>query len=359
MNALFPTGFPAPTATYLVLYVVTLALHVLFMNYLLAGSFYLATSSLSGAGPAKKGTLRYLLADWLPFSAGLAITTGIAPLLFLQILYRHRFYSANLLLFHRWMLIVPALIAGFYLLYLLKTDWLRARKRLWAVGTAAAFLCFAFVAWSWTENHLLSRDQFAWVDTYRSGHLVYRSSETVPRLLMWFFGALATMAVLVAWQLRFVAARMTVAAAEWKRCAHLAVAGLVLGGGAAVAYTIVMPADALEAAFGSAALPYVVATGVGALLQLAGWVRVRRGSRSLLLVSVGLGTSVVASGVVREVLRISVIDIEALYAQHEAPMGAGGSIAFALFLLINTAIIVFALRLAKLAANSNTTGASP
>ena len=41
-------------------------------------------------------------------------------LLFVQVLDKHHFYTANLLLFNRWMLFLLVLIAGFYLLCLLK-----------------------------------------------------------------------------------------------------------------------------------------------------------------------------------------------------------------------------------------------
>ena len=59
--------------------------------------------------------------DWLPAVLGLAITTGIAPLLFVQILYKRQFYTANLLLFNRFMLLLPALIVAYYMLYLVKS----------------------------------------------------------------------------------------------------------------------------------------------------------------------------------------------------------------------------------------------
>ena len=44
MELPFPFGFPIPTAFYLTLFVVTLVLHVLFMNYVLAGTAWLAWS---------------------------------------------------------------------------------------------------------------------------------------------------------------------------------------------------------------------------------------------------------------------------------------------------------------------------
>ena len=62
-----------------------------------------------------------VVCDWLPAILGLAITAGIAPLLFVQILYKHQFYTANLLLFNRFMLLLPALIVAYYMLYLVRS----------------------------------------------------------------------------------------------------------------------------------------------------------------------------------------------------------------------------------------------
>ena len=128
---LFPFALPGPTATYLVLYLVTLAAHFAFMGYVLAGSGYVAVSALSqragGASGADESIadesiVAPILRDWLPFALGTAITAGVAPLLFLQVLYKEHFYTANLLLFYRWLAVVPVLIAGFYLLYLQKSQ---------------------------------------------------------------------------------------------------------------------------------------------------------------------------------------------------------------------------------------------
>ena len=49
----------------------------------------------------KSDPLAAPLRDWLPFVLSAAITAGIAPLLFVQILYQRAFYTANLLLFNR------------------------------------------------------------------------------------------------------------------------------------------------------------------------------------------------------------------------------------------------------------------
>ena len=47
-DTIFPFGFPLATAFYLTLFVVTLVLHVLFMNFVLAGTAWLAWSIVTG-----------------------------------------------------------------------------------------------------------------------------------------------------------------------------------------------------------------------------------------------------------------------------------------------------------------------
>jgi hypothetical protein len=341
---------------YLVLYVVTLAVHVLFMNYVLAGSCYLGLSALVGSrgkpqsGKLQPGTIRDTLVDWLPFAVGLAITAGVAPLLFLQILYEKSFYTANLLLFHRWMLIVPALIVGFYLLYLSKSDWARERPWAWRGAAVGAFLCFAFTAWSWTENHLLSRDHEAWTTVFASGQLVYRSGETLPRLAMWFLGSASTLAMALGWQLRTAIARgVEVSEDQRRRVAQLGLGGLVLGGAAAAVYTQTATVDVTAVVAGPMAMPYTVVTGLGAALQIAGWlIAYRRGDLprgAMVLVTAGLGLALVGSGVVRESVRIAHVDLASLYPQHALAAESGGFGLFVGFLFVNAAVAAFAIRL--------------
>ena len=101
MDATFPFGLPTATAVYLTLYLLTLCIHIVFMNYVLAGSAYLAAAAVLHGKSAEKTPVYAVLRDWMPFMLSGAITAGIAPLLFLQVLYVERFYTANLLLFYR------------------------------------------------------------------------------------------------------------------------------------------------------------------------------------------------------------------------------------------------------------------
>src|SRR5690606_9115623 len=123
-------------------------------------------------------------------------------ILFIQLLYKHPFYTANLLLFHRWMAILPVLIVAFYLLYLQKTAWLERRSTLLRAGVALGVVAmFLFVAWSWSENHLLSlASQQTWTEHYSAGRMWYAAPELAPRLSLFLVASFTNLALILAWQ---------------------------------------------------------------------------------------------------------------------------------------------------------------
>jgi hypothetical protein len=129
---------PEGAGPYLALAIVTFALHALAIGFVVAGTAVVALAAARGRADAP---IAAATRDWLPFALGLGITAGVAPLLFVQLLYQPRFYTANLLLFVRWLAIVPALIVGFYALYLGKT----ARVHAWSRRRRAALDLVALV----------------------------------------------------------------------------------------------------------------------------------------------------------------------------------------------------------------------
>ena len=102
------------------------------------------------------------------------------------------------------MLLLPALIVAYYMLYLIKSHALAGR---WAVlrgpVTIVAFACFFYTAWAWTENHVLSIHEGAWKYHYRLSNYIYRNAEIWPRLGYWITASFATLAVALAWQLHW------------------------------------------------------------------------------------------------------------------------------------------------------------
>jgi hypothetical protein len=296
----------------LVLYVATLALHAVFVAYVVAGSAFVLVRR---ADPIA-ATVR----DRLPFMLGCGITAGVAPLLFVQLLHQRRFYTANLLLGPRWMAVVPALIVGFYALYLAKAEkWPRA-----ALGVALA--CFAFVAWSWSELHELMQADPEWAAFYAAGHRVFTAATIAPRFVT-VLGAMATLfATVAAW---------STDEAGRRRLALIAVSGRAVSIAGAVwlwraGFTVEGPGRAWFAILAGA-----TAIDVGAWLAV--W---RSASDRVLAVATAAGTAVlIAAVVVREAPRVASIELHA--------DSSGGAVVFAIALIAGTAAIAWVVRLIR------------
>jgi Ca2+/Na+ antiporter len=385
MESIFPFGFPSPTAFYLTLYVLALVLHVLFMNYVLAGTAYLAVRFVLGNGqevsvtggqdeettghgqrpPALKypPTIAGVLTDWMPAMLSGAITAGVAPLLFLQILYQREFYTANLLLFNRWMSILPVLIIGFYALYVLRSHWL-SRRSAWIRLFAAIFpfACVAYVAYSWTENHLLSvEDPQQWRAFYATGRQVYYTSAILPRLMIWACGSLPTLCVWLGWQLWYRGTHSDLPPTdEHRRVARLAMIGLCLalvGGGW---YYVASTEQVRALLTGRLALPYFVVAAFGLVAQAIAWILQRRASwfdrRWLTLAALGVVCTVVGMTVCREVVRLDALGskrLAELYPLHAAAANVEGFPVFLTFVLINGVLIALCFVLVRSALGSH------
>ncbi len=227
------------------------------------------------------GLILKVVRDWLPAVLGLAITTGIAPLLFLQILYKRQFYTANLLLFNRFMLLLPALIVAYYMLYLIKSHALAGRgPMLRGLVAIVAFACFFYTAWAWTENHVLSLHEEAWKDQYASSSYLYRNAEIWPRLGYWITASFATLAVALAWQLhwgRRLHDPVDLDLAS-RRLRSLAILGLATSAAEAWLWQLWLDTPAREAVASKLAFPYGLVALAGMGVQFAGWLTGQTGA---------------------------------------------------------------------------------
>lgn len=366
MNSLFPFGLPFPTAFYLVLYVLTFALHQAFMHYVLAGSFYIAWCNLFPvndntpnvgriANPSYRTEqpLCRCLRDWMPFVLSAAITAGVAPLLFIQIVYPTAFYTANLLLSWRWMIVIPVLIVAFYLLYLVKSKryagWSSAVRTALAVVIAC---CFLFVGFCWTANHLISMDAAAWPAIYETGDVALSSVDVTLRVLIWSCGAVLSMAVFAGWQLSYKVTddNSELIDLELHRLSRWSLGTILLGVIASAGYLIRLDGEARELILGSFALPYLIAASLGIILQAASWFQLpRTRTRRLWLTGATAGCllSLVGVSVVREAIRLSHIDVTQLFENHASAREIGGFVVFLIFTVINFAVIGYCVWLVR------------
>jgi len=316
-------------AVWLALYVLAFALHAAFVGYVVIGTGYAFVQALRRSDDPVAGRIR----DRLPFMLGCAITAGVAPLLFLQLLHQRRFYTANLLLGPRWGAVVPALIAGFYALYLAKAV---ARLRWRRIALGVGLGCFAFVAWSWTELHLLMRDEPAWREMYAAGARIHADAGVVPRLVLWS-GAMAALfaAIAVWWE----------SGAERRRLAALALAGLAVAGLGA-GWLVARGASAPVAAHGWLYLA-LAAAAVTAAAWLWTW-RSPDGSGAT-LVAGATAAALVSGAVVREAPRLALLE-----PPRPAALAAGGMPVFFATLVLGAVAIAWVARVIRAAGGAST-----
>ncbi len=361
MDTVFPFGFPVPTAFYLTMYVLTFVLHQAFMHYVLAGSLYVAWATVWRGRDSVSLTeqpLAATLRDWMPFLLSAAITAGVAPLLFIQIVYQHQFYTANLLLWWRWVVVVPVLIVAFYLLYLVKSrmlwNWPYAVRVAIAVGTSISFV---FVGLCFTVNHLLANSSANWPDVYTSGRLPFSATPVVLRMLIWIGGSFASMTVIVGWQLRYrqTSLEQGLAVVGTRSLARMSVGGIAIALVAGTAYILQCDAPSRSLVFGGIALPYVLLTAVGAMAQLIGWSLQWRSGRlsgiGLTASTAGASLSLLSVSVIREVLRVRAIDLASLSQRHADAATVGGFGVFLVAAVIVTLLIAWCVRLVQTGMN--------
>jgi hypothetical protein len=312
---MWPFSGEAP-ALWLALYILTFALHAVFVSYVLAGTAYALVQSLRKVEDAIAERVR----DRLPFMLGCGITAGVAPLLFLQLLYQRRFYTANLLMGPRWGAVVPALIIGFYALYLAKAKIsLRIRRLALAIGT----LCFLFVAWSWTELDQLMQADTVWRDMYAAGKRIYGASAIYPRLLLWLGAMLSLFAIVAAWWS---------SGPERRKLAVLGLVGRALSVGAAL--LLVASGGAID---GNAhGWLYLLVAALA--IEAVGWVWMVRAPDGLGLTLVtGAGAAaLVCATIVREAPRLALIE-----PPRAEALEAAGFPVFALTFVVGVAVIAW------------------
>lgn len=108
---------------YLALYLGTLHLHLALVSFPLGGSALLCLFEVFRG--QEVSNLRDVISDHLAIAMGLAITAGVAPLLFLELVHPGAFYSGGAILGAWRPAVIAPIAAAFYLAYLQKTATFR------------------------------------------------------------------------------------------------------------------------------------------------------------------------------------------------------------------------------------------
>lgn len=198
-----PLPQPAPEWLLWACLQLTFFFHLVAMNVVLGGSILALHWRVSrrAEGAAHRGALVAAFARALPVAVAAAVTLGVAPLLFVQVLYGRLFFTSSILMAGWWLAIVPLVVLAYYGAYLLafRGNTLGA----WAKATAATVsVLFAAVAFLYTSNVTRSLRPDTFVEAYRAsgrGLTLNLADPTLwPRYLHMLLGAVAVAALAVA-----------------------------------------------------------------------------------------------------------------------------------------------------------------
>ena len=348
MTPPFPIGWSGPAAFYLLAYLLTLTVHMLFVGYVGAGTLYLTQRFIRG-GAAERDPLYATLRDWLPFILGLGITFGVAPLLFVQVLYREIFYTSRILLYGWSLGLIGLLFIGFYALYFIKSPKGQGASKPWLTTVLViTFLCFLGVALYWTAGHVLSLNNNAWISQYANERTFYLNARVLSRFAIWFAAAWPCMTSLVALQMN--RGTPPIEATILKRLGLSSILGTLVAMGAALFYVSQSPEPAKVLVQSPSFWPWVLLLGLGGLVHCGLWARIglqgKMQPKAAWLQLVLCGFTVFSAMVVRESERLALPPFAQESLEQRASEAFAGSavIPFTLALLVVSILLGWLLR---------------
>jgi len=192
MDTIIPTPetIPVHWFWFQVLLVVTFVLHLILMNLMLGGSLLVLWDNvIKKRKPVGESNLPILVA--------LTINLGVPPLLFVQVLYGHLFYSSSVIMAIPWILVIPVLILAYYGSYVYCKNIERAPT--WSrIGIIISSLFLLYVGFMLVNNSTLALNPERWnVQLDRPGGLNLNLGEPSlwPRYLHFVLAALSVAAL--------------------------------------------------------------------------------------------------------------------------------------------------------------------
>lgn len=118
----------------------TFFIHMILMNFLVGGSLLTVWDLITGK-------LEKRASGSIPTLVALTVNFGVPPLLFVQVLYGHLFYSSSVMLAVPWILVVPILMMAYYGAYIFvkQADRVPVLSKAGLVFTSLSLLYIAFL----------------------------------------------------------------------------------------------------------------------------------------------------------------------------------------------------------------------
>jgi len=307
-----PNPLPAPYWLFKLLLLVTFVLHIVAMNFML-GAGVLALGARWGFKKRDTGNRVFFdLAKKLPVLLPAAITLGIAPLLFVQVLYGQFFYTSSVLMAWPWFLVLVFLTAAYYGFYYVSYRGARNPGKAGGVMLFSVILV-SLIGFIYSNNITLSQTPSRWAAKYFANpsgwNLNLAEPTLIPRFLHFVVAAVAVGGLFLVFM----------ALANWKRDLAYARQLLQLGGKTflyatmaqfvvGVAFLFGLPRDLRMVFLGdnplaTALLLVGVAGALAAILLMSAALRTDNIRVAALYVPAILAAVIAAMAVMRDILR--------------------------------------------------------
>ncbi|HUA96903.1 MAG TPA: hypothetical protein VMA34_01095 [Terracidiphilus sp.] len=189
-----PNPLPAPYWLIKTLLIVTFVLHIVAMNFLLGGGVVALMTKWRVKDRAAGARMFFDMAKKMPVLLPATITLGIAPLLFVQVLYGQFFYTSSILMAWPWFLVLVLLTVAYYGFYYVSFQSGKDPGRAGAVMLFSVVLVF-LIGFMFTNNITLSETPSRWAAKYFASaggwHLNLSEPTLFPRYLHFFVAAIA------------------------------------------------------------------------------------------------------------------------------------------------------------------------
>jgi hypothetical protein len=200
-----PNPLPAPFWVFKLLLVVTFYLHILAMNFMLGGALLALLARWRQKGNQYGTRIFNDVAKKVPVMMAATISLGIAPLLFVQVLYGQFFYTSSILVAWPWFLVLVLVVCAYYGFYFVSYQGVRRPRVAGRVMLFSTTLVL-IIGFIYANNLTLSQVPANWAQKYfssTSGWNLNLSEPTlVPRYLHFMTAAVAVgglYLVLIAW----------------------------------------------------------------------------------------------------------------------------------------------------------------
>ncbi len=187
-----PDAIPAPSWLFLLLGILTFMLHILVINVALGGSLITLFSRFKSES-SLQNSLHGAMASKIPVTFALGINLGVAPLLFLQVIYGHLFYTSSVLMAVYWILVIPLLIIAYYGAYvhIRKYD---SHSVLSKVAITISALILLYIGFIFVNNMTMMAQPEKWNAYFgnRGGTILNTGEPTlIPRYLHFVTASIA------------------------------------------------------------------------------------------------------------------------------------------------------------------------